>query len=391
MPRFIKSKFFLNSPATLKSDAMIHLHGEDIPDPYQHLADLASPDTQKWQARQEKKYQSYLNGIEGASKTEETLSQVLDASAKGIPTRAGDHYLFYYKGSEDNQPKLMISDMAEGTGRVLVDPGDGRALSGVYICPDGKHVGYRISEGGTWEARLEIKNIETDEVLSDTIPKSGSMWWDKDGKGFVYSHISTDGTNRVVLEHHVLGESIDKDTSLGSGSLTNSGFRNHSSYRGSQEWLFTVDGGLGDLKANVFLKDSGTGEYWKVFDAKNFDYMPIADTGHGILMRTTHDAPNGKVVLFDPQNPAPENWKTIIPEHEKDALQHVFLQHDRLFGLYTHDCADQVRIFDTKGKSLGDMPIPIAPKIAVHEFCLICKATQGIAENSWALPRLDNA
>ena len=40
----------------------------------------------------------------------------------------------------------------------------------------------------------------------------------------------------------------------------------------------------------------------------------IDNVGDKFLVETDHNAPNGRVFLFDPKNPDEKNWKDVIPE-----------------------------------------------------------------------------
>ncbi len=344
-----------------RSDAVVRLHGETIPDPYQLLANLEASSTQAWMQAQEEKYRQFI-GMPSA-KAKDSLAKILHAPQKGIPTRVGDHYLFYYQAGEDKNPRVMISDTAEGMGRTLIDPHefDSSGISSIMsvaISPDEKNVGYIIRKNPK-EAWLRIKNIETGEDLPDIVLNPGNgMKWDKDGKGFSYYVFPE--LNLGLVKHHTLGTDPAKDPVLHEGMKQEPfvGFESNSPvghvfYQGPREWLFTGIAS-GDPKKSLSLKDPGTGEYRKLFDAGIAQFEPIADTDGGVLMLTTLGAPNGKVVLFDPDNPAPEHWKTVIPEQEKK-LKYIFQHQDKLVGLYK---GNHVMIFDKQGASAGEVPLP---------------------------------
>ncbi len=361
----VKGRFqtAVSSPVSKRGDDVIHLHGEDIPDPYRHLGNFDASSTKAWLQAQEEIYRRFIGTPK--AETKQSLTNILNAPKKGIPTRAGEHYLFYYQAAEDNNPRVTISDTAEGVGRTLldpreVDPSGISEITNVSISPDEKYIGYVIRKSRT-EATLSVKNIETGEDLPDVVKNTANgMNWDKDGRGFSYNVY--DDTNHGKIKHHILGTDAAEDTLSYDGTdqapfvaLTSDSPVMHKFYQGHREWLFT--GGM-DAKKSLSLKDRSTGEYHKIFDAGVAIFEPIADTKDGVLMLTTHNAPRGKVVLFDPDNPAPENWKPVIPEGETDRLKYMFRHQDKLVGLYSHNCADQVRIFDLQGKSLGDVPLP---------------------------------
>src|SRR5678809_1241913 len=64
----------------------------------------------------------------------------------------------------------------------------------------------------------------------------------------------------------------------------------------------------------------------------------IDNDGDKLLVRTNDEAPNYKVVLIDPKNPAKENWETIIPER-KELLEGVGTAGGKLFLSYLQDAS----------------------------------------------------
>ena len=356
-----------------RSGAVREFHDFKVPDPYQYLDELESSVTLAFRDFKENEFQSFIGDRAGRKAAEQKLEEGMKLPAKGIPQRAGEHYLFYNRSPDEKQPKIMVSDTAEGAGRVLVDAGDfgppgAKEIVGASISPDGKYLAYRIATPGkAWEADLRIKDIATGKDLPDVVHKNGSMWWDKDGKGLVYN-TSGEG-QRVKLMHHALGTPQASDTVFdenktsptASSMLSHSRFYNHAAYDGEQEWLFRSE--HFSAAPGLCLKDKESGEYKTILEPGIADCVPIADTGEGVLMWTSHGAPNGKVILMDLQNPAPENWKTVIPEHETDALQHAFPHKGRVFCLYNHNCAEELRIFDRKGNATGEIPLNGPSKI----------------------------
>lgn len=57
-----------------------------------------------------------------------------------------------------------------------------------------------------------------------------------------------------------------------------------------------------------------------------------------MVFQTNRDASNFRLVTIDFTNPAPENWTTLVPEHEKDVLDWATpVAGDKLVLCYIHD------------------------------------------------------
>ncbi|MEO8111190.1 MAG: prolyl oligopeptidase family serine peptidase, partial [Ginsengibacter sp.] len=101
----------------------------------------------------------------------------------------------------------------------------------------------------------------------------------------------------------------------------------------------------GTSGAEIWVKDmtnTSAGNNFKLL-IKGFDTEAefIDNDGDKLLVRTNADAPNYKVVLIDPENPAKENWKTIIPER-KELLESVGTAGHKLFLTYLQDASSRV-------------------------------------------------
>ena len=128
--------------------------------------------------------------------------------------------------------------------------------------------------------------------------------------------------------------------------------------RDSQHDLISVDIGTSPQNGLWSRSKGSDAPFQQLFATHSASYSPCAEIDGKIYMVTDYEAPNKKLVAFDPAHPEPENWQTIIPEHAKDILDDVFLQQGKLFTSYKHDAADQLKVFTPQGQYQYDVPIP---------------------------------
>jgi prolyl oligopeptidase len=76
-----------------------------------------------------------------------------------------------------------------------------------------------------------------------------------------------------------------------------------------------------------------------------------------LLIHTNDGAPNYKVVLIDPKNPAKENWKIVIPE-QKEVLENVSTGGGYLFASYLKDASTRVYQYTYDGKLVREIKLP---------------------------------
>jgi prolyl oligopeptidase len=79
--------------------------------------------------------------------------------------------------------------------------------------------------------------------------------------------------------------------------------------------------------------------------------------GDRLVMQTDWLAPNQRIVVIDLNSPAPEKWRTIVPEGP-DAIAGFSLVGGKLFVSYLHNVTTQIKVFNLDGKALGEVSLP---------------------------------
>lgn len=91
-----------------------------------------------------------------------------------------------------------------------------------------------------------------------------------------------------------------------------------------------------------------------------YDY--VHNTGKTFFLQTDYNAPMNKVVKFDLDKPAFENWVDVIPEHPKNVLQQVHSMKNGTVMLvnYLENAAEKVKIYDfnSPAKLIKEVEMP---------------------------------
>ncbi|MEZ2446382.1 prolyl oligopeptidase family protein [Chitinophaga sp. RCC_12] len=358
-------------PESKKVDTIDNYHGTPIADPYRWLEDDHSPETKAWVDAQNKVTENYLSNIPFRAEIRKRLEELWNYPKNGAPTKHGNYYYFFKNDGLQNQSVLYRSATLGGTPEVFLDPNKlsaagTTALGSMSFSKDGKYFAYLLSKAGSdWQEGYVI-NVETRQLLSDKlewVKFSGLSW---KGDGFYYSRYDKpDEQNKLSQKnefqkvyYHRLGDPQEKDELIyvdKEHPLRNAGV----DVTEDERFLIlsTSEGTSGRELWYRDLQNPAQKEFTLL--VKGFANEPdvIDNDGDKLLVRTNHNAPNYKIVLIDPANPAEANWKVIVPE-KKEALQGVGLAGGKLFLSYLKDASTRVYQYDYKGKLEHEVKLP---------------------------------
>ena len=217
-------------PAARKDDVVDKWHGVDVPDPYRWLEDSDAAEVQRWTDAQNDATRRALDRVPGRAALEKRLWQLYEIGSVGVPVSrplkaGGRRYFYTRRDGKQNQPVLYVRDGAGGADKPLVDVNadraDGtRALDWWFPSDDGALVAYGVSDDGSEESVLRVRDVATGRDRGDEIAgtRACSVAWTPDGRGFYYTRYPAPGEvppgevkyHRSVF-HHRLGDDPAKD------------------------------------------------------------------------------------------------------------------------------------------------------------------------------------
>jgi prolyl oligopeptidase len=360
----------LDYPASKTGDTVDDYHGVQVADPYRWLEDLQSPEVVSWVEEQNKLTFGYLEGIEGRQRIFERLKEVVDYERISLPSQTAGRYFFSRNDGLQNQYVKYWSEGLDGEPHLLLDPNswseDGTvALSGgTDVSDDGEWLLYGISTHGSDWVEWHAKSITAGEELPDVIKWSkGGATWDKAAGGFYYERMPepeegeelTAKAENMMYYYHKLGtpQSDDRlvfslpehpDWYIGCG------------LNEERDMLQIYVYEPGSRNNRLYFQDLlGPGApVERIFDASDAQYDFISNTGRKLLVKTTLNAPNWRVVEVDMDQPAPEQWREVLPESTM-ALTSLSTVGGNLFATYLKDAHDAVFQYTMDGEFVREI------------------------------------
>jgi prolyl oligopeptidase len=113
-----------------------------------------------------------------------------------------------------------------------------------------------------------------------------------------------------------------------------------------------------DPKNGIYYRPADSdGDFVRLIEHEIASFSPIDNVGTTVYVQTDLDAPKGRVIAIDLNNPARESWKEIIPE-KAEVIDYVSMVNDQFVVTYSHDAHHGLMLFDQEGKLRREIPLP---------------------------------
>jgi prolyl oligopeptidase len=356
-------------PPTSGGDEVEILHGESIPDPYRWLEQGDDPRTQAWTASQNALTESLLAAVPGRARLRARLDELLSIGALSTPEPVAGRYFYQRRDGRQNQPVLYVREGRDGEDRVLIDPNQldaqgTTALDWFYPSEDGRLLAYGLSENGSEQSLLHVLEVDSGAPLPDRIPRtrSADLAWLPDGSGFYYTRYPAGGEVPDGEEHyhrsvffHRLGTDSARDP-----LIFRPAEKEHWPGVGLSpdgRWLVIGVARTFD-QTDLYLQDlvAGTPPVPVAKDvAATFDGEVVRGR---LYLRTNLDAPTYRLYLVDPERPAREGWREIVPPRTDAVLDGFRVTGSTLALSYLERAASRLRLADLEGNGVREVALP---------------------------------
>ena len=352
-------------------------HGVKVADPFRYMEDPEAPETKAYVDAQNEITHEYLNNIPVRELIRQRLTGLWNYAKVGVPQKVADKYVISRNDGLQNQSVYYLHDSLDGEGRVLLDPNklsdDGTvALTNMSFTKDGKLMAYATSESGSDWQQIRIMDVEQGGDLPDVIKwcKFTSIPWLPDGSGFFYTRFPEPGTvpkedavNFSKIYLHKLGTDQSEDQLIYERpDFKQLGFSSRITEDGTY-LLLHVSLGTNPENRVYYRELNSQGEFIRLLDENDAMYRFIGNDGSLFYFHTTYQAPNGRVIAIDVDNPGRENWQELIAESQ-DVLQGVTMVNNQFVAMYLHNAFGQVKLFQRDGSPAGEIELPTLGSLA---------------------------
>ena len=361
----------LKYPVSQKVDVKDNYHGTTILDPYRWLEDDNSEATHQWVQAQNEVTNNYFSTIPFRDKVKERLAVLWNYPKIGSPRKEGEFYYFFKNDGLQNQSIFYRQKGLAGTPEVFINPNkfstDGTvALGGQSFSKKALFMTYMIARSGSDWQEAVIRDLSANRNIDDTIKwiKFSGISWLGD-EGFYYSRYPVpDAASKLSKQNryhkvyfHQIGTKQSDDRLIYEDN--EHPLRNVGASVTDDGRFLIISQTEGTSGNELWIKELATQQatFSKLIDGFSTDPDVIDNRGGQLLIKTNQDAPNFKIVLVDPKNPAKENWKAVIGE-KSDVLQSVGTGGGYLFCSYLKDASTRVYQYTYEGKLVREIKLP---------------------------------
>ena len=222
-------------------------------------------------------------------------------------------------------------------------------LGSISVSNSGRLLAYSADTSGSERFRMVIKDLETDELLEDTIENTtGNAVWSADDSSFFYAVVD-ENWRPWQVRRHVLEEPVDRDAVV--YEEQDSGFFTGVISSTSREYVII---GTGDhVTSEVRLvpaSDPGTSPIVVSPRREGHEYS-VDHQGDRFVIRTNDTHKNTRVVVAPNDDPSEAAWAPLVDPSDSHYIRNVKAFRDFIALEERIDGLDHVRLIDRSDES----------------------------------------
>jgi prolyl oligopeptidase len=344
-------------PATEAKPVTETLQGVTITDPYRWLEDQQAPETRAWIDKQNAYTDSLLGQLPRKQKFAQRIEQLLNTDQISAPKVSGGRYFFTRRGVGQDLFAIYMRESANGPDILLIDPAPMNPAHTTNVgisdvAHDGKMIAYFVRQGGADEVEVRFFDVDARKDVGAALPSAryfGTSLTD-DKQTVYFCRMEKQGPR--VYRRALNGGAEEKLFGDGYGpeKIISTGISDDGRYL-----LVQVSHGSAPKKTELYLEDLRNDGPIKTVTNDIEARSNIDMAGDTVIIQTNWNAPNERVMAVSAADPARANWREIVPENKKAAIQGVSLAGGKLFVRYLEEVKPRVVAYGLDGSTQGEL------------------------------------
>jgi prolyl oligopeptidase len=356
----------LKKPAVAKKTNFSYkLHGDTIKDPYQWLEDRDDPAVNRWVKAQNKYSESKLIDSKFDA-IQKDVAKDMDIDFISTPYYSQGYWYINKRNKTDQKFKYFRMRSLGGKPKLYFDENalaKNISLESMSFSPSRDLMAYELSESGSEQSTIYMKNIKTGKKIKDKITECihANICWNNTETGFFYSKPDPQEVTKdepyynIRLYFHKLGTDYKDDKIIfGEGFDKEYGFS--CSTKVESQLLVHAWKGWRDNKLFVLNLETGVSfEILENLKGKKWHFL----TKDYVIVATDVGAPKYKIIIAKAKEiyVGNESWTEIIPECDA-VLSDFKVTKNAIICIYQKDVSEYIMAYDFRGKLLKKLQLP---------------------------------
>ncbi|ASN04553.1 prolyl oligopeptidase family serine peptidase [Virgibacillus necropolis] len=356
-----------------KKDAVTEdYHGVKVADPYRWLEEADSVNTREWTDEQNERTNQYLKNYPGRKTIKDNITKFMNYPKYSLPMREGEYYYFHKNNGLQNQGVFYRSKSLElNEPEVIIDPNtlseEGTAaITNITFSQNSLMLAYAISYNGSDWQEVKIKNLVTGKEYPEVLKwcKFSNIAWNEDHSGFYYNRypnpdsvLPGEESNYNKVYWHTIGTPQETDKLIYE-DLNQREFSFVPEISDNNRYLLLKVYNGTEPKSRIYYRDiKSTGPFIPLINDGEDYYSFLGNEEDVFYIYTNYNAPKGRVVSVNLNQPEKKNWQVIIPESE-DTISSLKMINNKFVIASMHNAYNQLKIYDDKGTLQKELPLP---------------------------------
>lgn len=354
-------------PPTPKVEQVDEYFGVKVADPYRWLEVSDSVAVKDWIRAQNEVTFNYLATIPYRNQIRKRLEEVWNYPKMGVPVSYGDFEIIQKNNGLQNQFVFYLKK--DSKEELLLDPNE-MSSEGIVsintwaVSEDKRYFAYAYSKGGSDWNTIEIIDLQTKQKMPEKlewVKFSGIAWYKG---GFFYSRYDAPRPGKEYeakneyhkLYYHKVGTPQSQDELIFVDRKNP--LQNVSASVSEKNDLLYVFLPRGTAGTAIFYKKlTSFADLKPLIASQEAENQLITTIDNHAIVRTNYQASKYRVVAIPLDNPAIENWKTVIFETE-NVLTNVRFVGGYFVAIYMQDASHRVWLYDKAGKKVKEIELP---------------------------------
>jgi oligopeptidase B len=331
----------------------VTLHGDTRVDDYHWLREKDAPDVRAYlEAENEYARRMLEPTVELQNALYEEIVARIQETDQSAPYREGA-FEYYHRTEEGKQYKTYCrrEPGKPETETILLDLNalaEGKPFLGLgayEVSPDGRLLAFSLDETGFREYTLQVKNLETGELLPDRIEKVKSVAWANDSRTFFYT-VDDETKRPYQVRLHRLG-AVDADPVL----YEESDERFRVAVWRARSGSFVYRGSFSHTTSEIAFAPAQRPESrWRMIAPRRQDLeYDVEHRGDEFLIRTNDAGRNFRIVRAPVKSPGPESWKEVVAHRDDVMIEGLDVFEDFYVLLERENGLPHVRVVSSPG------------------------------------------